>query len=347
MIAVHGIPAAAEVIIVAVGSQKIVNVIVKAFKRDEGTVLVAFRRVVEDHVQDHFDAIFMKRLHQLLELHSFPVVLHRRGIAGVGREKSHRVVAPVIDQFPPVHLPAAAELVKLEDRHQFNGVDPQILQVGDLLLDPPKSSLRLHIPGHLGKASHMHFIDDQLLHGDLGLTLRAPVEIVAHHPGPVALLTHLPAPHTLAGDRPGIRIQKYMFPVKQQPLPGIPGTVQPVGILKLLHIQAKHDHRIHVPDPVVLRERQHRVWLRLLPVVEKKFTGCGPLGLDREVHPFRNRRGSKKHIEARPHIKAVHPVQRLHVLDLRSKQTGSGKFIRHSRLPFRIIFRILPLLLPV
>ena len=30
----------------------------------------------------------------------------------------------------------------------------------------------------------------------------------------------------------------------------------------------------------------------------------------------------RKHIEARPHIKAVHPVQRLHVLDLRSKQTA-------------------------
>ena len=43
---------------------------------------------------------------------------------------------------------------------QFNGIDPQILQVGDLLLDPPESSLRLHVPGHLGKAPHMQQIEN-------------------------------------------------------------------------------------------------------------------------------------------------------------------------------------------
>ncbi len=127
MVAVERIATAAEIVIAPVGREHVVNVVVKAFEAEKRAVFVPLRRMVKYHVQDHLDPLGVERADQALKLVALMVVPVRGGIARVGREEADRVIAPVIQQALPVHLAAVAHLVKLEDRHQLDRVDPQFL----------------------------------------------------------------------------------------------------------------------------------------------------------------------------------------------------------------------------
>ena len=107
----------------------------------------------------------------------------------------------------------------------------------------------------LCESPDMKLIDNQITHFIEGIRSIAPVKIVLDHPGmiqPILLLAL--SPDTLSCHCPGIRIQKHMLFVKQQPFLRIPGAVQPVGILKFLYIQPEYNHGIDLPDPVMIRK---------------------------------------------------------------------------------------------
>ena len=78
--------------------------------------------MVEDHIEDHFDAIFVQRFHQLLEFVDLAAIRARSRITRFRREETDGVVAPVInEQFSGLLILARIlELVKVEDRHQFD-----------------------------------------------------------------------------------------------------------------------------------------------------------------------------------------------------------------------------------
>ena len=88
MVAVHGVAAAAEVIIISFRRQQIVYIIVKALKRDKRSVLISFSRMIKHNIQNHLNPILMQRLDQLFQFQSFPVILHCRCITGIRRQKS-------------------------------------------------------------------------------------------------------------------------------------------------------------------------------------------------------------------------------------------------------------------
>ena len=127
MIAVHGIAAATEIIIVSIGSQQIINIVVKAFKRYERPILVSFCRMIEYNVQNNLDSVLMQGFYQLLQFRPLPVILYGRCITGVGRKKTDGIIAPVIQKFSSIHHPPVAQLIKFEDGHHLNGIDSQIL----------------------------------------------------------------------------------------------------------------------------------------------------------------------------------------------------------------------------
>ena len=64
MVAVQGISASAEIIIVSVGCQKVVNIIIKTFEREKRTVFISFCRMVEYDVQIYFNSVLVKDLYQ-------------------------------------------------------------------------------------------------------------------------------------------------------------------------------------------------------------------------------------------------------------------------------------------
>ena len=311
MVAVHGIAAAGEVIVASVGGEEVVDIVVKALKGEHRAPLVPLRRVVEHHVQIDLDSPLMAGLNKALELVALPVVLGGGGVAGVGGEKAHRAVAPVVEQSLAVHLTEVLHLVKLEDGHQLDGVDPQLLNIVQLLHQAGEGA-GVGDPGGegLGEAPDVEFVDNQVLHGQEGLVIAPPVEVVLDHPGLVVLTARggLDAPLALAGDCLGVGVQQIAASVEKQALGGVVGALHPVGVLKLVDVQLEDDHRVDIADPVVFGEGNHGVGLVRLPVEEEQRDGLRALGVDGEVDAAGDGGGAVNLIEAGADIEPVHMV---------------------------------------
>ena len=311
VVAVHGVAAAGEVVILPVGGEQIVDVVVKALEGEEGAFFVALGGVVEHHVQIDLDAPAVASLNQPFELVALPVELGGGGVAGVGSEKADGAVAPVVVKGVSVHLPVVLHLIKLENGHQLDGVDPQLLQVVQLLHQAGKGAgVGYAGGGVLGKAPDMELVDDQVLHGNQRLGHIFPVEVVLDHPGLVVLaLGGGGPPPALAGDRFGVGVQQILAPVEDQPTLGIVRAVYPVGVLKLLNVQLEHDHGVDIADAVVGGEGEDGKGLVLFPVEEEQLDGAGPVGVDGEVDAAGNGGGAVAVVEAGPDIEAGDVVQ--------------------------------------
>ncbi len=184
MVAVQGVPAAAEIIIMPVGGQHVVDIVIEALEGKAGPHLVPLCRMVKDHVQDALDAVIIELLDQVLQLFALLVILRSARIAGIGGKEADRVIAPVVHHLGAVHHAAVLHLVKFKDRHQFHRVDPQLLQIGDLLPQPFKGARIVHAGGSMPrKAPHMELVDHQVLHGDRRRPVPSPVKVILHHPG--------------------------------------------------------------------------------------------------------------------------------------------------------------------
>ncbi len=163
MVAVQRIAAAAEIVIIPVGRQHIVNLIVKALKAEGWPVLISLRRVIKDYIQNHFNPVFVKLPDKLLKLRSLPVVLFGRDIVGIRGKKSNGIIPPVVKEPVAVLLPGIHGLVKCKNRHQLYCVDSQLLQIRNLLFQTGKGPPMLHSRGGmLGKAPYMKLIDNQI-----------------------------------------------------------------------------------------------------------------------------------------------------------------------------------------
>ena len=305
VVAVERVPAPAEIVVLPIRCKEIVDVIVKSLEGKERPLLVALRRVVEDHVQKDLDPLPVEVLDQIFQLIALPVILGGGSVAGVGSEKADGVITPVVIELVAIHFPIVLHLVKLEDGHQLHGVHAQTLKVGQLLPEPRKGP-RMEHPGGgiLRKAPDMELVDNEVLHGNEGQMGVLPVEVVLYHPR----LVVLPpgggvAPAALPGDSLGVGVQQVLGAVKDEPLLRLIGAVHPVGVLKFLNVQLEHDHGVHIADPVALGEREHRKGLLGPPLEEQQFNGIGPVGVDREIHSSGDSRGPIDLVEPGPHVK--------------------------------------------
>ena len=267
--------------------------------------------MVEHHVQIDLHSLPVAGQDQLLQLRALPVELRLGGVAGVGGEKAHRAVAPVVVELLPVHLPVVLHFVELENGHQLDGVDPQALEVGQLLHEPREGARMLDTGGGVpGEAPYVELVDDEVLHGNQRRRQVPPVEVVPDHPGLVVLAPGGGvAPPALAGDGLGVRVQEVLALVEDLSLFRLIGAVHPVGVLEFLDIQLKDDHGIHIADPVPLGEGQHGEGFDGLPVEQQQLDGAGPVGMDREIHPARDGGSPVALIEAGAHGEAVDIVQ--------------------------------------
>ena len=134
--------------------------------------------MVEDHVEDHFDAGAVQGQHHLLELADLAARLAADGVAAVRGEKRQRIVTPVI--HPPARLAQAVVHGKLEHRHQLDRRHAQRLQVGNLL-DQPQVRARMAHAARLGagEAADVHLVDHRLVQAAAEMAVALPVELVA------------------------------------------------------------------------------------------------------------------------------------------------------------------------
>ena len=266
MVAVEGIAAAAEVVVVSSGRLCVIDIAVYPLEGEKRAVPVSLCRVVEDHIQDHFDPLILEEPDHLLEFVSFLVVLDGCGIGCIGGIESHCIVSPVFQQKFSVVAPGIDQFVELEDRHQLHGSDAQILEIRDLLYDPCKSAGILDA-GRLmsGKSTNVHLINDGILHRRAQKVIRSPVVCFLHHSGVILFFRSGSAPGPLAGHGSGVGIQHQLILVKIHASGRIIRAVQLVGIFKFFHIQSGDKDRIDISHAVGLRDPNDGIRHRLLP----------------------------------------------------------------------------------
>ena len=285
MIAVHRVAAARKVIIVPFRRKHVIDIVVEALEGNKLSVLIPLRRMVEYNVKDHLDPCLMKRMDQLPQFSSLPVVFLGGSVSRIRGKVADRVVSPVFKEHLSLKLPGVHHLVKLKDWHQFHRGDAEPFEVGNLLPDSQKGSRRGHagIPAE-GKAPDMEFIDDQVLHGNLPVGMVRPFIGSSHNPGMVGLISGLRLPPVpVGGHRFCVDIQQHMSFVKKLAFFRTVGTVHPVGILKTGNIESEDNHGPDIPDPVSVRKWNHRVGFLLAAVKKQQLHRSGAAGVQRKV----------------------------------------------------------------
>ena len=130
MVAVQRVAAAGEVVIAPFLVQHVINGVVQAPKAECRPVLVALAGVVVNHVENHFDAGPVERLHHLLE---FADLL--AGLGGVGGLGAKKTAANNPSNSAAVRrsrvLARAFQFVELQHRHQLHGRHAERFQVAE------------------------------------------------------------------------------------------------------------------------------------------------------------------------------------------------------------------------
>ena len=96
MRSINGVPGAGvvDVISVLIRHGAVITEVINPLKRQGWSQLVALRRVVIDHVEDHLDARVMIGTHHVAET----LDARRAVIAGRWRKETERVIAPEVFQ---------------------------------------------------------------------------------------------------------------------------------------------------------------------------------------------------------------------------------------------------------
>ena len=279
MVTVQSISTSAEIVVISLWSQHIINLIVKALKAEGFSQLVSFGGMIEYNIKNYFDAIFVELTDQLFQLSSLTVMLRLGSIAGVWRKEVDRIVSPVFQKPFAIYSTGIHILVELEDRHQLYGVDPQFLEIRDLFTKTGKGS-RVHNTGRriLCKAADVKLIDDQVTDLTGGLRHVFPVKGITYHTGMIASDLLL-APFTLTGNGFGIRIKKNLCLIEDVTLFRFVRTVNVVAVLQIFDVQSHDDHGVDITDTTGIGKRKDCEGFLFSGVEKKKLAGCTVAGM--------------------------------------------------------------------
>ncbi len=127
---VQGVAGAGEVHVVAriVLNQPVVGGVVEALERQRRPQLVAFRRMVVDHVQNDLDAVLVQRFHHRLELADLLATVAAARVLGLGCEEVNRVVAPVVVEALAHQVLAIDVRMYRQKLHRGNAEVLQVVQ---------------------------------------------------------------------------------------------------------------------------------------------------------------------------------------------------------------------------
>ena len=167
-------------ILLAAVLQHVVDAVLQAFEAERRTLLVAFGRMVENHVEDHLDVRRVQCPHHLLELADLGPGLAAHGISAVRCEEANRVVAPVVG--PGRAIAETIEDRILVHRHELDRRDAQRLQVGNLLDDALVRARVFDLAARrLREAADVGLVNDRLRQVAAEMAIALPIELVADH----------------------------------------------------------------------------------------------------------------------------------------------------------------------
>ena len=98
MVTVQSISTSAEIVVISLWSQHIINLIVKALKAEGFSQLVSFCGMIEYNIKNYFNAIFVKFTDQFFQLRSLAVMFCLGSITGVRRKEVYGIVSPVFQK---------------------------------------------------------------------------------------------------------------------------------------------------------------------------------------------------------------------------------------------------------
>src|SRR5271157_6611838 len=125
--------------------------------------MVALIRVVEDHIQNDFNAGLVQRLDQITEFAQVPPEFGLKAIPGLRREIADRAVSPIIAKELPIDLSDHGSLVEIKNGKQFHRGDAEILQIGNFFGKAgERSGMKDVRARRLREAANMHLVDDAL-----------------------------------------------------------------------------------------------------------------------------------------------------------------------------------------
>ena len=103
MVTVQSISTSAEIVVISLWSQHIINLIVKALKAEGFSQLVSFGGMIEYNIKNYFNSIFVKFTDQFFQFGSLTVMFCLGSIAGVWGKEVNGIVSPVFQKTLAVY----------------------------------------------------------------------------------------------------------------------------------------------------------------------------------------------------------------------------------------------------
>ena len=155
--AVQGVPSPGVVRVRMVGivGGHVIGAVVDGLEAESGAGLVTLSCVVVHHVEEDLDARLVQGLHHLAKLLNRLPTCASCGVLVVWRKEVQRHVAPIV----------RLGSVELVHRHQLDGCDAELLQVGDLLNHSCKRPSLVGANrgvGVHGESLDVHLVDNQI-----------------------------------------------------------------------------------------------------------------------------------------------------------------------------------------
>ncbi|MCY1233094.1 hypothetical protein D9M72_456150 [compost metagenome] len=268
--------------------------------------MVSFGRVVVHDVQDHFDACLVQRADHGLEVLDLLAGVARGTVAVMRGEEANGVITPVVVQALVFEDAVVDELVH---RHEFDGGDAQLLQVGDdrgvCNAGVGAALVFRNLGVQLGQALDVGLVDDGLVVRHAGQVVAVPVEErVDHHThhhvrGGICIVAGIGIAHVV-GEQCGvpvdlavhglcIGIQEQLVRVEPVPGVGIVGAVDAVSVL----LAGLDVRQVAVPYIAVDFEELDPGFNTLV-VEEAQFNLFGPFAKKRKVRASAVKGGSQR-----------------------------------------------------
>ena len=164
VVGVDGVAGSGVVPIVAlVAGQGVKDRVIDTPETERRAQLVSLRGVIEDHIQNHFNAGIVKSPHHFLELQLLLAHASGTAVGSFGCKKRYRIVSPVVPEGL-MRLRIAARdgmLVELLHGHQFYSSHSQSFEIRDLFHQAEVGSRMVHARlGMDGTAANVRFVDD-------------------------------------------------------------------------------------------------------------------------------------------------------------------------------------------
>jgi hypothetical protein len=168
-----------DVVALLVRHQAVIVSVVDALERQRRPQLIAFSRVVVDHVEYQLDAGGVELVHHFLEL----VGERRMEVAWLRREEGDRVVAPIVLEAFLDQITVIDKGVNRQQLRRGNAEGSQIFRHARVRQSGERAPSRGgNMLVQLGEALDVHLVHDGPLPRDGGLALLSPCECRIDHP---------------------------------------------------------------------------------------------------------------------------------------------------------------------